>query len=746
MKVLHLIGGGDEGGAKVHVLSLVKELSKNIDVRILCFRQGNFLDEAINAGIDVQVVRTGNVFKDIKKVIDIIKLGNYEIIHSHGAKANMISVITKFFIRLPRLVTVHSDYQLDYLQSFKKRITFGVINAIALRFMDFYVAVSNSFKNMLIDRHFNRYKIFTLYNGVDFNRNFPLVSKDNFATKYNIDIKADDIIVGLLARLHPVKDISTFIYAAKEVLKKYKSTKFIIAGEGDERKRLEKLISILGLESNVFLIGHINDPYEFMSIIDINVLTSISESFPYSILEGTIFKKATISSNVGGITDLIDHGENGFLINPGEYEKLSEYIIKLIGEPELMIKIGEKIFEKSKCIFSLENMSKTQIDIYKAIIKESKNSFKYDVIISGYYGFNNIGDDSILMSIISNLKSLRKDIKILVLSYNPSDTSKIYNVDSISRLNIVKIIALMRKSKVFINGGGSLIQDDSSTRSLVYYLFLIWLAKINRMKVMLYANGIGQLKKGINRKMTSKILNLIEVITLRDELSLNELKSLSVNKPKIILTADPAMNVEAIGSQEVENIFKIEKIDYDRLFIGFSVKKCSDDKYEEVIAELADYAVETYGLLPLFIPMHRSIDLVTIENIISKMKNKGYVLKNQYSDGEIIGILKKVKVLVGMRLHALIFSVINNIPVIGIDHDVKIKAFMDYINKGYSCCINNLKASELKSLLDDTILNYDSIKSDLRQNFENLKQKALDNAKIAIDLIDHFNKEQKNEG
>jgi len=82
-----------------------------------------------------------------------------------------------------------------------------------------------------------------------------------------------------------------------------------------------------------------------------------------------------------------------------------------------------------------------------------------------------------LMAIIDNLRMYRRDLRILVLSRNPLETGLVYNVDSINRFNLLKILLIMRNSKLFINGGGSLIQDNTSTRSLIYYLGMIWLAK-----------------------------------------------------------------------------------------------------------------------------------------------------------------------------------------------------------------------------------------------------------------------------
>ena len=103
-------------------------------------------------------------------------------------------------------------------------------------------------------------------------------------------------------------------------------------------------------------------------------------------------------------------------------------------------------------------------------------------------------------------------------------------------------------------GGGTLIQENTSTRSLIYYLGMIWMAKKTGLKVMLYANGIEPINKYINKRLTKVILNKVDMITLREEASKKELQKLGINKPQTIVTADPAFTIEPCIVNEVENI------------------------------------------------------------------------------------------------------------------------------------------------------------------------------------------------
>ncbi|OPZ93551.1 MAG: Alpha-D-kanosaminyltransferase [Firmicutes bacterium ADurb.Bin419] len=742
MKVLHLIGGGDIGGAKSHVLSLVNELGKHIDVKLISFRKGAFADDARKLGINVEIVSTGTIFTDIRKVLEIIRSEGYELIHSHGAKANMIAVAVKKITGLPVVTTVHSDYRLDYLQNIIKMFSFGMVNTIALRFIDYHIGVSKNFKDMLIERRFSPQNIFTVYNGINFDKKDLKLTKEEFLSKYKLNFGKDDVIIGILARLHPVKGISTFLQAAAEVIKQNPTVRFLIAGDGEERKSLERKSASLGLEKNVYFLGFIDEPYEFVNSIDINVLTSLSESFPYSILEGTLFKKATISSNVGGISDLIDNERNGFLFEPKDYKTLAKQMLTLVNDAHLREDMGQKIHQKASTYFSLENMCNTQLSIYENIICRSldkklpKNH--YDAIISGYYGFKNIGDDAMLMAIIDNLKIFKKDIRILVLSNNPVETRRIYNVASINRVNLIQILSIMKHSKLLISGGGSLIQDNTSTRSLIYYLGMIWMAKKMKMKVMIYANGIGPLNKKNNRNLTKRVVNNVDVITLREELSYKELVNLNITRPNIYVTADPAFTIKAESTEHTDYLLSSEGIDPNLPFVGISVRRWHNhDQYETTIANIADYIIDAYGINVLFIPMHYPGDLVIIENIISKMKNKGYAIRKKHSVSETLGIISKTQMLIGMRLHALIFAASIGIPIVGIVYEPKVEGFLKYANQASAGHVNSLEFDGMKKIVDKVWHNRETIKRELDVTTSQLKEKALRNAHLAFELIEN---------
>lgn len=747
MKVLHIIGGGDVGGAKVHVLSLVKELSSSIDVTLLSLRPGAFAEEALALGINVEVIKSRNVLSDIRNTIKFINSKNFDIIHSHGSKANIFAYAIKNACNATVVTTMHSDYKLDYLQSFYKRMTIGLLNSIVLRKLDYYIVVTSAFRKMLIEREFDDKRIYTILNGIDFSKPLKNYSREDFFRKYKLSMNSDDILVGTAARLDPVKDIGTLLRAAKLVVQKHPNVKFLIGGEGEQSKELEALTIELGIEKNVAFLGWLNDPYELISVIDINVMTSISEGFPYYLLEGARFSRATICSRVGGIPDLIESSVNGYLFEPRDFNALAQQLIDLSSDHIKRKEFGDRLYEKADREFSLTAMCSTQLEIYNSIHSKKNNPVtssdkkKYDVIISGYYGFGNVGDDAMLRSIIENLKRRKPDISILVLTKNPLETFRNYNVATINRQDIFAVYFAMRHSKLFIYGGGNIIQDSTSTRSLIFYLCTAWLAKRLKLKVMFYANGIGPINKTKNAEFSKKILNNVDVITVRERLSFNELKKMGVTKPKIVLTADAALAVQIDKNIPVSSIFLKDGIPCDGKYAGFSVRQCPGCdksqhlKYEQEIAQIADYIYLKYKLKPVFIPMEYNVDIVTIRNIISKMKTNGYIIGENHSVSETFAIIKEMDIMIAMRLHALIFAAYMNVPILGISYQPKVEGFLKYVDQPSVGNVKEITFDNLRSKVDLILQNREKIKTELAKSVEDLISKAEENSRLAIELI-----------
>ncbi len=359
-----------------------------------------------------------------------------------------------------------------------------------------------------------------------------------------------------------------------------------------------------------------------------------------------------------------------------------------------------------------------------------------DVVISGYYGFRNNGDDTLLMAIISELRAKKPDIDIVVLSKNPTETQKIYNVRSVSRQNIIEIIREIKNTKLLISGGGTLIQDGTSTKSLVYYLMIIKMAELFGKKVMLYANGIGPLGSKYNRTLTRRVLNNVDIITLRDKMSHDELLDICVTEPQIYLTADPVFAL-ADSNEDTEAVLAENKITTDKPLLLVSVRpwKTLNEDFCEVIAKACDYAADKYGLYPVLLPMQLSKDMGISAKIRAKMHSPCTVIREENNVNKLLAIYKKTGLCIGMRLHTLIYSAVSCVPMVGLVYDPKVSGFLDYIGVEDCIDVGEVSFDLLKDAVDRSLQDQEAEKEKLSKRLDTLKEKAVLNTELAMELL-----------
>ena len=705
MKVIHLISGGDSGGAKTHVLSLLQNLNKTITAQLVCFRDGPFAEEARAMGIPTMICGGNNIPHLRRELAAYIRQGGYQLIHCHGSRANMIGALLRGPTGLPVVSTVHSDYKLDYMGRPFARLTFGAINAWALRHLDYRIGVSDAMVDLLIDRGFPPDRFYAIYNGIDFT---PAPSQGDrlaYLRGLGADVEENSVVVGIAARLNPVKDMSTLIRGFAEGHKSCPRLRLVIAGDGEERQKLEDLAKELGVEKEVTFAGWISGGMDrFYSALDVNALTSLSETFPYALTEGARFHLATVATAVGGIPYLIDQDVNGYLFTPGDWQTLGRYLAALGNGDALRREMGEKLYEKASAKFSIQSTVDTQLHIYDEIIRRH-NRPKRDrdgVVICGAYGRGNAGDDAILEAILQEMRSIDPDMPITVLTKDPKATRLTYRVRTAGRMDVGTWKKAMRHAGLYINGGGSLIQDVTSRRSLWFYLHNIQAAHKAGCKVQMYGCGIGPVLREQHRKLAASVLNAsVDVITLREPDSLKELQSMGVTKPEILLTADPALTLPAASEDEIDSVLLRAGIPTHGKYLCFALRnwKGFEDK-APLFAQAAKYAYETYGLTPVFAAVEKHLDPVAGRLAAAGLDIPHYFLDDAGSAGTIIGALSRMQAVVSMRLHALIFAAGQGIPLAGVVYDPKVSAFLRYIGQENFLDLDALTADALKAMID----------------------------------------------
>jgi len=707
LKVIHLISGGDSGGAKTHVHSLLEGLNKTIDATLVCFVRGPFSQEAEALGIPTVVIENRSFLAAARAVYRLIRREGFDLIHCHGSRGNLMGALLKLWTGLPTVSTVHSDYRLDYLGRPAARVIYGTANAAALRFLDYRIGVSEAMRRLLISRKFKPNRIFTIYNGMDFSVEPPRLDRAAYFARFGLKADESSVVVGLAARLDPVKDIPTLIRAFALAHREHDNLRLLIAGDGRELARLKALTAELGVGDVVCFAGWLTDMSEYFQAIDINTLSSISETFPYVLTEGARAHLPTVSSRVGGVPALIQHGRTGLLFEVGDYEALARHLSALAADPALRRRLGDALYEKARRDFSVEASCRRQLEIYDIIMSRSAlgRGDRSGVLICGAYGHGNAGDDAILEAIIGELHGVDPAMPLTVLSRRPEETMNRYGVDAVYTFDLLRMRRAMKKTRVYLNGGGSLIQDVTSRRSLGYYLFTLWAARRLGARVIMYGCGIGPVNYPTDVKWVKRILNTsVDVITLREEDSLRQLESFGVTAPEILLSADPALTLPAADDAVVDDELRRRGMDPAGKYIGFALRDWKDFSAKTgEFAAAADYAYSRYGLEPIFLSINHRSDGEAALAVSRKLHGPWHLINEPLDSALTIGLMSRMAVLVSMRLHGLIFASGQGTPLIGVSYDPKVRAFLHYVGQNRVLDLGEMSGDGLIALIDDAL-------------------------------------------
>lgn len=305
------------------------------------------------------------------------------------------------------------------------------------------------------------------------------------------------------------------------------------------------------------------------------------------------------------------------------------------------------------------------------------------IVVSGYYGFRNSGDEAVLQSILSALEEEGRAVGIVVkpvvLSINPEWTSRTYGVKAVHRMKLAEVRNAIKNSDGLISGGGSLLQDATGLGSIPYYLGILKLAQWMGKPTFIYAQGVGPVNRKLFRPFIASVFRRCEYISVRDSESAALLHSMGVARDGIQVVPDPVMGLAlpegeaagaATGSEELP-------------VVGVSVRFWNADRSE--LAKLAE------GLASLcrrcavhirFLPFHVPGDDEASRFVIEQMGNVaefGCAVSTAAETEHPYEMLREVsrcRLLIGMRLHSLIYAASQEVPLLGISYDPKIDHFL----------------------------------------------------------------------
>ena len=733
-KVLMALMMMEIGGAETHVLELSKALAKmDIDVYVVS-NGGVFVKELEENGVKhfslpLHNKHPRNLLKSYFGLKKIITENNIRLVHAHARIPAFLCGILKTKIKFHFVTTTHFV--------FKTEFPFNILTNWGER----SIAVSEDLKEYLTENYkVPREKISVTINGIDIEKFNANIDCSDLMEEFQFDKNKKRIIS--ICRMD--KEVNYWAnYAAHklldcadELLEKEPNVEIVLVGDGNDFKNIkvkaDKINEKFG-KKIVYLTGARTDTNKLLACS--HIFLGISRSA----LEAMAAEKPVILAGDRGYIGIYDEAKKdiSFATNfccrdcpEATSEKILQDCLFLLSQDEKVLKdlgsYGRMTIQEH---YSVTRMALDAKYCYDEVRKVPLR--KMDVMISGYYGSKNSGDEALLKSIVESLRQERSNINITVLSRRPEETKSSNGVASIYWLDIFSIIRTMRNTELLISGGGNLMQDETSTRTLIYYLSIIKCARLTGGKVMLYANGIGPLNKKQNRELVAKQLNEIDLITIREEKSMKELEDLNITKPRIEITADAAFTLEPVS------VIKEDSIKGNYFVISIRSWKNLDIEFEEKIARFADYVKEKYRLEPVFIAMQPQYDLDISKRVNARLKNGGTVLVRRYSVDEMLGIVRNAEFVLGMRLHTLIYAAKAGVPVIALGYGPKVEGIMAYMKQEFMTPVEDIAYEKIISYADEIIENKAEISEKLKQESEILKEKAKLNAKYAVALLEN---------
>lgn len=360
-----------------------------------------------------------------------------------------------------------------------------------------------------------------------------------------------------------------------------------------------------------------------------------------------------------------------------------------------------------------------------------------EILVSGYYGFRNAGDEAILAGMIHAVRDLAPETNFHVISGTVAHTREVHGVGAISRGDFRNIWRTLAQTDLVISGGGSLLQDVTSSKSLAYYLGIISMGQLRRKPVMLYAQGIGPVTHPVGKSLIPKVANRVDLITVRDAESGEALRRLGIYRPPITVTADAAL---ALGPSDPDwgaALLQAAGADLHRPVIGVSVRAWKQGEliWKPRLARVLDTLVRETGAQVVFIPMQQPKDVWAARTITHLMEMPAVLAQQEYSHAEVRAMIARCNLIIGMRYHALVFAAMNGVPLVGFSYDPKTDSFLRLIGESAAGTTSRLEIQKMVAASRRALSEAPVIRQRLVQRMAELMPLSRRNAELAVELL-----------
>lgn len=732
MKILMATMGLDIGGAETHIVELSKALQSQGHQILIASAGGAYVQEIREAGIlhyKVPMKRRnlGELRQAYGQLREIILEEKPDVVHAHARIPGFLCGLLHKRMKFPFVTTAHWVFStgggLRYLTNWGQRV----------------MAVSQDIRDYLVAEYdYPASRIGVTINGIDTQKFAP--SAHRHPVGRMLEIPGHVPVLCYVSRMDQDRALVArqLIDLAEELTQAVPGIALLLVGGGDQleslRQRAKEVNDKLGWNC-IVMPGARTDISHLISLAD--VFVGVSRSALEAMAAGKVVIVAGNEGYQGIFTpDGLEEARAGNFccrgMDPSTPERLKADVLAAFGlSPAAKESLGIYGRQVISQHYSVERMAQDCVEMYVDVLRPC-----YQVLMSGYYGFDNAGDDAILQAVQQEILAQDQgdNIQICVLSNNPKETTARYGLGAIHRFDLIGVARQMWQSDGLISGGGSLLQDRTSNRSLLYYLSIMRLAELFHKPVFLYANGIGPVTRKKNRQRVRRAVERASAITLRDQDSAQELRDMGVKREDLVVTADPVQLLTPAPEEEGKTILKEAGITGE--FVVVSVRDWVYlGKFPRELAKLCDHLYSQHQLQVLFVLMQPVRDFPVSREVQRKMVRPSIILQDDISPSQLMAVLGQAKLCVAMRLHTLIFSGRMGVPLLGLVYDPKVESYLKDWGMPVGGKVADFDGETAIVLADKLLEDYENSKKQVMAQAIAKEEAAGENHRLLLELL-----------
>ena len=373
MRVCHVAMGDLWAGAEVQLLSLMRYLARlpGFECSVILFNEGRLAEELRKLPVSLTVIseQTFSPMGIAYRLAKALRKIRPDVIHTHKYKDSFIGTLVARSLGIPYVVRVVHGLPEPFMGLRNaKMVAYTAADRLMTGWLvDRVVAVSSDIERVLIGLYGSN-RVSCIHNGIDLAAVRVTTSREALRRKWQIP--EDAVVIGTVGRLVPVKGHAILLDATRILQASIGNVALVLVGDGPLRKDLEANAKRLGLEKSVIFAGQQDQSYDFMNMMDVFVLPSLHEGIPMVVLEALALQRPVVATRVGGIPEVIEHGQTGFLAEPSDASSLARLLQRLVEDLPMAVSIGKAGRTRVEEKFTARTMAGKTAELYEQVLSK----------------------------------------------------------------------------------------------------------------------------------------------------------------------------------------------------------------------------------------------------------------------------------------------------------------------------------------------------------------------------------------